>query len=292
MFSRERDALPRTLPAPPMIVLAGLIGDPVAHSRSPRLHNAAFAHFDMDARYELWHTPAEQLAARVQSLRAPQVLGANVTLPHKVAVVSLVDRVDPLVELIGAINTIVREADGTLTGANTDAPAFLAELREVAGYDPARQRVVILGASGAARAAAAVLLTAGAAELLVVNRTPGRAEELLGDLLCAVDGDPRLFALSTDDPDLAKHIRGATLVVNATSLGWRGDETPLDARLIPPAALVFDMVYRQTRLLREAAERGARTLDGAGMLVRQAALAFERWTGRRVPLEVMRGAFD
>src|SRR3954463_6722989 len=148
-------------PDPDQPLLAGLIGDPVAHSRSPLLHNAAFAHLGIHAPYELWPTSAPELAARVASLRAPQILGANVTLPHKIAVLELLDQLDPAVELIGAANTIIREPDGSLTGANTDAPAFLASLREDGGYDPAGQTIVILGASGAARAAAMALAGGG-----------------------------------------------------------------------------------------------------------------------------------
>ncbi|HEU5102416.1 MAG TPA: shikimate dehydrogenase [Roseiflexaceae bacterium] len=272
--------------------IAGLIGDPVAHSRSPALHNAAFAQLGLRARYELWPTPVSELPARVESLRAPHILGANVTLPHKIAVLELLDRLDPAVEAIGAANTIIREADGSLTGANTDAPAFLMSLREEAGYEPAGHAAVILGASGAARAAAVALIGAGVAQLTVANRTRERAEELLADLLATSDSDPQLFALTPTDADLPELLAGATLIVNATSLGWHGDESPLPAELIPSGALVFDMVYRPTQLLRDAAARGARTLDGAGMLARQAALAFERWTGHPAPIEIMRTALQ
>jgi shikimate dehydrogenase len=277
---------------PDQPLLAGLIGDPVTHSRSPMLHNAAFARLGIHARYELWPTAASELAARVESLRAPHILGANVTLPHKIAVLPLLDQLDRAVELIGAANTIIREADGSLTGANTDAPAFLASLREEGGYDPTGQTIVILGASGAARAAAMALAGAEVARLVIANRTLERAEALLGDLLAAADADPLLFALTPDDPDLPELLAEATLIVNATSIGWHGDDSPLPAGLIPPSALVFDMIYRPTQLLRDAAARGARTLDGAGMLARQAALAFERWTRQSAPLDVMRAALD
>jgi shikimate dehydrogenase len=272
------------------IHLAGLIGDPVAHSRSPALHNAAFAHLGLAAHYELWPTPAPELKARIASLRAPHILGANVTLPHKIAVLDLLDQLDPDVAAIGAVNTISRAADGTLIGANTDAPAFLASLCEEGGYEPAGQTAVILGASGAARAAAAALVGAGVTRLAVANRTLDRAEALLANVLAATDAAPRLLALTPDDADLPALLAEATLIVNATSLGWHGEESPLAPALIPPGALVFDMVYRPTRLLRDAEACGARTLDGAGMLVRQAALAFERWTGQSAPLDVMRAA--
>lgn len=272
--------------------LAGVIGDPVSHSRSPYLHNAAFAHLGIDARYERWPTTHAELPARIGSLRAPHILGANVTLPHKLAVIPLLDRLDPQAAQIGAVNTIARLPDGLLEGLNTDAPATIATLRQDAGFDPAGRRVVILGASGAARAAAFALVAAGVMELTVVNRTLARAEELLGDVLAASDDDPRLRALAPDDPELPEVIATAALIVNATSLGWREYETPLPATLIPAAALVFDMVYRPTRLLREAALAGAATLDGRGMLVRQAALSFERWTGAAAPIDIMFAAFD
>ncbi len=272
------------------ILLAGVIGDPVTHSRSPAIHNAALASLGIGARYELWPTSAAELPGRIESLRGPHILGANVTLPHKVAVLALLDRLDADAATIGAVNTIVREADGALTGANTDAPAFLASLREDGAYESAGQSALILGASGAARAAAVALIDAGIERLIVVNRTLERAEELLGDALAGTERDPQLLALAPDDMALPGMLAETTLIVNATSLGWRADETPLAAELIPPGALVFDMVYRSTRLLREAAARGARPLDGAGMFVRQAALAFERWTGRAAPLNVMRAA--
>lgn len=278
------------LEQPPQL-LAGVIGDPVAHSRSPALHNAAFMQLGIAAHYELWPTPAAELPARIASLRAPHILGANVTLPHKVATLPLLDRIDPDAAIIGAVNTIIREADGSLTGANTDAPAFLDALREDAGYEPAGQLVLILGASGAARAAAVALLGAGVARLVVANRSLERAETLLGDLLATADGDPQLFALTLDDETLPGMLAEATLIVNTTSLGWHGDETPLAAELIPASALVYDMVYRQTRLLRDASARGARTLDGTGMFVRQAALAFARWTGLPAPITIMHDAF-
>jgi shikimate dehydrogenase len=272
------------------LLLAGVIGDPVSHSRSPALHNAAFAQLGIAARYERWPTPLAELPARIESLRAPYMLGANVTLPHKVAVLPLLDRLDPDATVIGAINTIVREADGSLTGANTDAPAFLASLREEGGYVPDGRSAVILGASGAARAAAVALVSAGVGRLVVANRTLGRATALLGDI--SADGDSQLVGLALDDPALPDELAEASLIVNATSIGWRDDETPLAAELLPPGALVFDMVYRPTRLLREAAANGARTLDGLGMFVRQAALSFERWTGRPAPLEVMWAALS
>ncbi len=134
-----------------MTHIIALLGDPVSHSRSPAMHNAAFRHLGLDLRYEAWHTPAAELPARVAALRDASMLGANVTLPHKAAVIPLIDRLEPEAERIGAVNTIYKDAEGALIGANTDAPALIEELREAADYAPHGQSVVLLGASGAAR---------------------------------------------------------------------------------------------------------------------------------------------
>lgn len=281
--------------------IAGLIGDPVAHSRSPAMHNAAFAHLGIDARYELWHTPAAELPRRIASLRAPGVLGANVTLPHKEAVIPLLDALEPEAAQIGAVNTIYPRADGALVGANTDAPGLLADLREQAGFVPAGRQVVVLGASGAARAAVFALVNAGVARLVVANRTLQRAETLVADLRAATSQSSsvpsageapadHLRALALDDPALAETLAACDLLINATSVGWNNEETPLPEPPLSPGALVYDMVYRQTRLLRESAARGAHTLDGLGMLLHQGALAFTCWTGQQPPLEIMRAA--
>ncbi len=281
-----------------------LIGDPVAHSRSPAFQNAAFAHLHIDARYEAQHTPAAELATRIAALRAPDVLGANITLPHKTAVIPLLDDLEPEAARIGAVNTIYKRQD-RLVGANTDAPALLEDLREEGAWHPAGQQVVLLGASGAARAAAYALVDAGVASLVIANRTLERAEDLLADIVESYMADiqndtgpppdfpdTQMIALTLDDSELPGYIAASTLLINATSLGWHADETPLPDPPVSPGSLVYDMVYRPTRLLRETAARGARPLDGLGMLLRQGALAFTRWTGQPAPLDVMRTALQ
>jgi shikimate dehydrogenase len=277
-----------------------LIGDPVAHSRSPAMQNAALAALGVEAHYSAVHTPAAELPARIDALRGAAYLGANVTLPHKQAVLPLLDRVEDEAAAIGAVNTIYKDATGALVGANTDAPGLLADLA-AGGWQPhPDQRVVILGASGAARAAAFALVRAGVGELSVANRSLARAEGLLADLLVGLTDEqgllpngelpPPLVALDLVDPDLGAALSACDLLINATALGWHADETPLPNPPIASTALVYDMVYRETRLLREAAARGARTRDGLGMLVYQGALALERWTGRPAPVTVMRAA--
>ena len=270
--------------------IAGVIGDPVAHSKSPAMHNAAFAHFQLNAHYERWHTPLADLPARIDSLRAPHMYGANVTLPHKIAILPLLDEVDAVAEAIGAANTIIRLPDGRLRGTNTDAPAFLQEITHVCGLNPAGLETVILGASGAARAAAFALAHAGAARITIINRTVERAEDLLADVLATLDFDPIMTYAAPDAEDLAEVIGDAKLIVNATSLGWHGDDTPLPAQYILPGMCVYDMVYRPTKLLADAQARGAHGYDGLGMLARQAIIAFNHWTGLTPPLDLMLNA--
>ena len=273
-----------------------LIGDPVAHSRSPLFQNAALTHVGFAAHYVLAQTSAAELPARIAALREPAYLGANVTLPHKQAVMPLLDRLEHEAAQIGAVNTIYKGPAGELVGANTDAPGLIADLA-AGDFVSSGQTVVILGASGAARAAAFALAHAGAGTVVVANRTLARAEALLADLLIAITDaqgltvtgalPPILVALGLDDPELAETLADCALLINATALGWREDETPLPDPPVGAQTLVYDMVYRPTRLLREAAARGARTRDGLGMLVRQGALAFTRWTDCEAPLAVM-----
>ncbi|MFV9504191.1 MAG: shikimate dehydrogenase [Oscillochloridaceae bacterium umkhey_bin13] len=276
-----------------------LIGDPVAHSRSPLMQNAALAHVGVDAMYEAVQVSAEELAAQVAALREPAYLGANVTLPHKQAVIPMLDQLEPEAAQIGAVNTIYKDASGALIGANTDAPGMLADLA-ACGFVPQGRSIVILGASGAARAAAFACANAGVATLVVANRTVERAENLLADLLLAItnehgltaNGDlpPSLLALGLGEPELGEAIAGCDLLINATALGWREGETPLADPPVTPQTLVYDMVYRQTTLLRAAAARGAATRDGLGMLIHQGVLGFKCWTGQTVPLAVMEAA--
>jgi len=262
-----------------------LIGDPVAHSRSPAMHNAALAALGIAARYRAVQTTAAELASRLTELRQPTFLGANVTLPHKQAVIPFLDEIEPAAARIGAVNTIVRLSDGRLLGTNTDAPGLLADLA-AARWTPTDQEVVILGASGAARAAAFALADAGVSSITIVNRSLMRAIDLAA-ATAANQPALRVRALALSDPAVDEVVARCTLLINATALGWRDDETPLPDPPVGTHCLVYDMVYRETTLLRAAAARGARVRDGRGMLVEQGALAFERWTGHPAPRALM-----
>jgi shikimate dehydrogenase len=276
---------------------AVLLAHPAGHSLSPVMHDAAFAALGIDARYEAWDVPPAELAAAVERLRDPEILGANVTVPHKRAVLTLLDDLDAEAAAIGAVNVVRRDA-GRLLGGNTDGEGFLRSLRE-AGLDPAGRHALLLGAGGAARAVGWALLRAGAADVRIVNRTHASAVAL-ADALAAEAGGA-VHALR-DPLDGAEHV---DLWVNATSVGMRRggvdpDASPLDpaafARRGPgatPAAAV-DLVYRprRTRFLRDAEAAGLVTLDGSGMLLHQGAAAFEAWTGRAAPLAAMRAALN
>ena len=265
----------------------GIIGYPVGHSISPAFQQAAFDALQIDARYERWETPADALADRVESLRASDVLGANVTVPHKEAVVPLLDELDAGAARMGAVNTIVNVA-GRLRGSNTDGQGFVAALRGEVAFDPAGCTVLLIGAGGAARGIAFALADAGVASIDLVNRTPARATRLAADL--AAIGATANALSRVGDPSRYD------VVVNTTSVGMHGTGTETDLPLpvdgLRADALAVDIVYNpaETAFLRAAHGRGLPTLGGLPMLVYQGALAFELWTGRQPPVEVMMAA--
>ena len=272
-----------------------LIGYSLKHSISPVFQQAALDFYDLDVEYEVWETNPTQLAAAVGELRYPRNMGANVTIPFKEEVLNFLDELDVVADDIGAANTIVKE-DTALVGYNTDAPGFLRALREDGKFDPSGRGAMILGAGGVARAVCHALLSAGISTLTLVNRSHDRAGELVEALRdkaankgwqASVEGS----VWGGSGMDLA--LRAADLIVNCTSLGMKhsGQEkqSPLTSEQIPAHALVCDLVYNpaQTPFLREAEAAGARTLGGLPMLVYQGAAAFEFWTGKEAPLDVM-----
>lgn len=262
---------------------AGIIGHPVAHSLSPVFQEAAFKHCGLDASYERWDTPAEALEARVQSLRSTEVLGANVTIPHKEAVIPLLDELGGLSARVGAVNTIVNR-EGRLFGFNTDGPGFVAALKNESAFDPAGKAILLLGAGGAARGIAFALGEAKAGQVSIWNRTADRAYRLLAELSAA---GVRADWQGAPEP------WGYDCIVNCTSVGMEGTGTeaasPCDFSRAKPSALAIDIVYKPeaTTFLRAAGEHGLRTLGGLPMLIYQGALAFELWTGVPAPVDVM-----
>ena len=264
----------------------GVIGDPVAHSLSPDLHQPALDQLGIPALYERWHTAAADLMSRVEGLRDAKFLGASVTVPHKIAVKDLLDVVSPAALRAGAVNTIVNRG-GALFGDNTDIVGFRVTVSDaLGGRTP--QVAVVLGAGGAARAVVLALEAAGAGEIVVSNRDAERAAQLAREL------DPApVRPMRLDEEFLVRELPRADVLVNATSLGWHPGETPVALPrldLLPAGALVADLTYRDTDLLLAAQRRGLKTVDGLPMLVHQGARAFELWTGSPAPVETMMAA--
>jgi shikimate dehydrogenase len=268
-----------------------VIGDPVGHSLSPALHNAAFAALGLDWAYLAFPVPAGEVPGALAGVRALGLDGLSVTMPHKGAVVAHVDHLSPTATTLGAVNTVVRRGD-RLAGESTDGAGFLAAVRLDEGWEPAGRRCLLLGTGGAARAVALALGQAGAAQVAVVGRHPEMAQAtaaLAGRVGC------------TAGPEAADR---ADLIVNATPVGMTGvvgldgEELParipfgLDPGRLGRGQLVVDLVYSPaaTPLLDGARRRGATTANGLGMLIHQAALQFRLWTGEDPPLEVMSAA--
>ena len=258
-------------------VLAGVMGWPVAHSRSPLIHSHWIAQYGLRGAYVPLPVQPDTLEAALRALPVLGFAGCNLTIPHKIAAVDIVDELEPLAQRIGAANTIVVRPDGSLLGRNTDAFGFIANLREAqpqwrADAGPA----VMLGAGGAARAVLAGLLDAGATEIRICNRTLETAQQLAHDF--GAWGTAKFQAIPWQERHSA--LDGAALLVNTTSQGMQG-QALLDIRLdaLPATALVTDIVYTplQTPLLQAAAARGNPTAQGLGMLIHQARPAFEAW---------------
>jgi len=260
--------------------VAGIIGWPVEHSLSPAMHNAAFASLGLDWIYAAFPVDPSRVPEAVRGLAAAGCAGLNVTIPHKRAVIDVCSSVSEAVTAIGAANTLVPDGHGGFRGDNTDAAGFLRALDEQAPLDLDGAEVLLIGAGGAARAVAFALRSRGA-RVRVANRTAAAAAEL---------GDPVPFTVAALDTVAGQ----AALVVNATSLGLHGDAAPPELPLagLGRGQVVADIVYRPggTPWLAAAAGRGARTVDGLGMLLHQGAAAFEQWTSRHPPVEVMREA--
>lgn len=266
-----------------------LLGHPVEHSLSPRLHNTAFQAQDVNAVYVASPVRPAVLHSAVDGLRALQFLGANVTVPHKEAVRPLMDNVSERAAAVGAVNTIVREQDDTLRGDNTDVEGFLAPL-SAAEENLTGSPMLIFGAGGAARAVAYGLLDHyGPERLTLVARRPEQAEALAADL----EGyDPEdALDVSTFDEATAP-VRSSRLLVNATPLGMtpNTEETPwTDPDDLHPDQVVYDLVYNpeETRFLQAASAHGATTIGGLAMLVEQAAASYRQWTGRTMPRDAV-----
>jgi shikimate dehydrogenase len=266
-----------------------LLGQPVTHSLSEVLQEAAFKAAGIDARYEPVETPTVELAAAVERLRGEEYLGANIGVPHKDRVLPMLDRLSDAAQATGAVDTIVCEG-GQLVGHNTDVVGFRPALEELVGNQKMPRNAVVVGAGGGARAVVHVLIQAGFQSIALFNRHLHRGEKLVKHFArgaAHMDLKARPWHESVIEAELAK----TDILVNASSVGREPEETPLPAELLPPDILVMDLHYvpEETRLLREARAAGAtRVMNGDLMLLEQTAAAFTLWTGEKAPVAVLR----
>ncbi|HAS04747.1 MAG TPA: shikimate dehydrogenase [Dehalococcoidia bacterium] len=268
--------------------ICGLIGDPVEHSISPAIHNAAFKKSGLDYIYLPFRVTSENLTGAVTALRILDLRGLNVTIPHKVAVMPLLDEIDAVAKNIGAVNTIVNDS-GHLTGYNTDAAGFLKSL-VAKDIDPSGKKAVILGAGGVARAIS-FALAGQKTEIKILSRSGSLepAEKLAANL--SQHFKSKISAAELSKLNLKQALKQADILINATSVGMSPDtyNTLVPRELLKPGMVVYDVVYnpQKTRLLEDAKNAGAFVIGGLDMLIWQGALAFELWTGIKAPLDTM-----
>jgi len=259
--------------------ITGIFGHPVTHTLSPAMHNAAFEALSINAAYLPFEVKPQELRGAVGALRLLNIKGVNVTIPHKTSVMKYLDAVDTLAKKIGSVNTIVNKG-GKLAGYNTDAGGFLKDILQL-GMDPKRASCLLLGAGGAGHAVAAALAQRGAKKIFIADSDGLRARKLAGRT-------PGAAAVAMNE--WKQKLPEVSLVVNATPVGMKkSDPALLEAREIPPGIFIYDLVYQHgTRLIEQARKAKVKHASGLGMLLNQGALAFELWTGRKAPVEVMR----
>lgn len=262
--------------------LVGILGWPVSHSKSPAMHNAAFAYLKLNWAYvPLPVATTTDLKKAVEGLKACGFAGVNVTVPYKESIIPFLDSISPSAREIGAVNTLVINEFGNVHGENTDAPGFIAHLT-AEGIDVSSHRVAIIGAGGAARAVVYALRKAGAQNIVVINRNKDRIH--------ALPDAQALVALEWNENSFTYACNHATLLIQATSLGLNdNDSLPFPESLhFSKHQIVYDTIYRKTRLLKKAEKDGARAISGDGMLLWQGALAFELWTNVKAPIDIMK----
>lgn len=270
----------------------GIFGYPVAHSASPLMQNAAFEASGLDFVYVPFAVSPAALAMAVAGIKAIGMAGVNVTIPHKEAVLELLDETSPEAELMGAVNTIVN-TDGRLVGHNTDGGGFLRSLEEEAGFRVAGKTVLLLGAGGAARGVAVRLALAGAHRIIIANRRPERARGIAETVNKHTPASGEIAEMTVQA--LTGLLPETDLIVNTTPIGMfpnTGEMPPLPVEFLEKKHLVADLIYNpmDTTLLRRSRAAGAATLGGLGMLLYQGAIAFELWTGQKAPVDIMRQA--
>lgn len=270
-----------------MTHIFGVIGNPIAHSLSPVMHEAAFKELKLDARYIPYQVESDKVGEAVQGIRGLGLSGVNVTIPHKEAVIEYLDELDPLAAKLGAVNTIVHDRkNDKLIGYNTDGEGFYRSLVPELRKPLQDNLILIIGAGGAARGVAITLAQKGVKQITIANRTKEKAEKLAAD--CG--GNTRAMSLNGVQAKLTEF----DVVVNCTSIGMSPNvgQMPMSLETLSRDTLVSDLIYNpnKTRFLSEAEKKSARTLNGMGMFIQQGAIAFELWTGLQAPVTIMRRA--
>ena len=268
--------------------VCALIGDPVEHSLSPIIQNAAFRSLDLDYVYVVFNVKSGDLREAVYGVKALGICGLNVTMPHKTAIIPYLDELDETARKTGSVNTVFNN-NGRLVGYTTDGVGALNALKH-AGVDPSDKRIVILGAGGASRSIS-FTLAEHASELVILNRTFSKAKALKDAIRKALGDRAKVRASPLTDEKLSVELADADILINATSVGMKPNEneTPVKQIYLREDLVVFDLIYEplETRLLREAKSIGAKVVDGLSMLVHQGAASFEIWTGIKAPVDVM-----
>ncbi|MEA3402701.1 MAG: shikimate dehydrogenase [Armatimonadota bacterium] len=272
--------------------LVGVIGWPVEHSLSPAMHNAALAEMGLNWIYLAFAVQPDHVGEAVRAVRALGLVGLNVTIPHKAAVIDHLDEIDDTASALGAVNTIVRAEDGRLIGHNTDGPGFVRSLQEQ-GHELQGAAVTIIGAGGSARSVAYACAREGASGITIINRTPQRAEQL-ADLVRETTGLSEV-ASGPLDGTARRAVEGADVVVDCTSVGMYPNtdvEPVVPGEWLRSGQVVVDLTYNpiDTVMLQAARAAGAEAVDGAGMLVHQGAISLQHWSGQQPPVETMRRA--
>lgn len=273
--------------------IVGIFGHPIHQSLSPIMHNAAFDALELDSRYLAFDVRPEMLRKAVEALRALQLVGVNVTLPHKEKVVRYLDELSPEARLIGAVNTI-ENREGHLSGHNTDGIGFIKAFQETFGQSVEGKRVLLLGAGGSARAIAMQLVNQRVSEIIIANRTYARARKLVKAIGESFPGSSAL-AIRLQGESLVKICSRADILINATSTGLMQEKPfAIEAKVFRPNMLICDLTYNPplTAFLEMASQAGCKTMNGVGMLLHQGALAFRVWFGQEPPLSVMQAALE
>ncbi len=271
----------------------GIFGWPISHTASPAMHNAAFKYLGINSIYVPFYVTPENIKKAINSIIPMGISGVNVTVPYKEIAFKLVDKVSKEASLIGAVNTIVVQGD-TLIGHNTDAQGFLKSIRHDGRIDPCKKDVLLLGSGGAARAVAIQLAMKNVRSMVIANRTLSRAIRLARYIkkhFPKIDISP----VPLRGKAVNNALERADILINTTSCGMKKDDTVLvNHSLLNPKIVVYDLIYKpqETKLLKEARRKGSRAVSGFGMLLYQGAAAFEIWTGKKAPIEVMRKALE